>query len=84
MSQKKRSRTATNNKWKKALGKELRKQIVKHYGENSEFEFAHDIGISQSSVSEILNGITSPSGLTLKLIDQFTKINVMKLLRVKY
>lgn len=84
MSQKLKRRTPAHDRWKKAVGKELRKQIIKHYGEQRECDFAKDIGISQGSVSEIVNGISSPSGLTLKLIDEFTDINPMKLLRVKY
>lgn len=84
MSQKMKRRTPAHDKWKLALGKDLRKQIIKHYGENSEWEFARDIGISQGSVSEIVNGISAPSGLTLKLIDEHTKINIMRLLRIKH
>jgi len=84
MSQKLIRRTPAHTRWKTALGIELKKQIIKYYGEHRVFEFAQDIGVSQGSVSEIVNGISAPSSLTLKLIDQFTEINVMGLLRVKY
>lgn len=67
--------------WKKDLGDRLRKSIDLEYGERRQFKFAKDVGISQGSLSEIINGISTPSALTLMKIMERSEIDVVRLLR---
>jgi len=67
-------------KFKKDVGKRLREWITNHYGERREYKFANQIGISQGTLSEILNGISSPSAETLVSIQEKTELSILWLL----
>jgi len=67
-------------KFKKEVGKRLRAEIEGIYGNRREFVFAKQIGISQGSLSDILNGKSSPSAETLMRIATHTTIGVTWLL----
>lgn len=51
--------------WQKDVGKRLREIIEDVYGYRQEYRFARDVGISQGSLSDILNGKSTPSAYTL-------------------
>lgn len=68
------------HQWKKEVGQRLRLAIKKRYGKRRECEFANEIGVSQGSLSEIINGISAPSALTLFKIQFHTTINISRLL----
>jgi len=68
---------------KKELGPRLRKSIVKYYGRKQEHNFARLLGISQGSLSEVLNSISLPSATTLQKIGQRTQVSVTWLLGIK-
>lgn len=68
------------DKWKKEVGQRLRDAIKLYYGYRQECVFAELVGISQGSLSDILNGKSSPSALTLKKIGEKTNIDILKLL----
>lgn len=58
--------------WQKDVGKRLREIIEDVYGYRQECRFARDVGISQGSLSDILNGKSTPSAYTLvKMKDVF-------------
>jgi len=67
-------------KFKKEVGKRLRDEITSMFGERCENVFASRIGISQGSLSDILNGHSSPSARTLFLITTYSRINIRWLL----
>lgn len=60
--------------WQVSVGKRLREAIHKYYGPRSEHQFAKDIGISQGSLSDICNGNSQPSALTLLKIIRVEEI----------
>lgn len=68
------------DQWKREVGKRLRRCIAMVHGRRKEYRFAKFIGISQGSLSDILNGKSSPSALTLKYIAEKTDIDIVKLL----
>ena len=68
------------DQWKREVGERLREEIKHDFGYRKEYQFAEYIGISQGSLSDILNGKSSPSALTLKYIAEKTPINIVKLL----
>ena len=67
--------------WKKAMGQRLRKLIEATEGKRKEFVFAEKIGISQGSLSDILNGKNIPTAFTLLKIMQNTDISIEHILR---
>ena len=67
--------------WRGAMGQRLREIIKVKYGTRKEHQFAEEIGISQGSLSEILNGISTPSALTLLKIMENTNMSVTYILR---
>ncbi len=67
--------------WKKEVGERLRVAIIRIYGKRQAYQFAKHIGISQGSLSDITNGVSSPSALTLLKIHQNSTINIIKLLK---
>lgn len=68
------------DKWKHKVGYKLRLAIFDRLGYRKEYKFAKLIGISQGSLSDILNGNSAPSALTLKYISEKTDIDIVKLL----
>ena len=68
------------DQWKKEVGQRLRETINRYYGDRSENTFAKDIGISQGSLSDILNGNSAPSALTLLKMMRNTSIGIELLL----
>jgi len=69
------------HQWKRDVGTRLRKAIEVEYGERQMFQFAKDVGISQGSLSEIVNGISLPCAHTLFKITENTTISVQYLLK---
>jgi transcriptional regulator with XRE-family HTH domain len=69
------------DQWKADVGQRLRKAITKRYGKRNEYQFAQDIGISQGSLSDIVNGRSSPSALTLLKIKENTTISINYILK---
>ena len=67
--------------WRLAMGDRLRTLIAAKYGKRQERVFAQEIGISQGSLSEILNGISTPSALTLLKIMENTDMSVTYVLK---
>ena len=67
--------------WKMEVGRRLRKEITKRYGYRRENVFAKDIGISQGSLSDIINGHSSPSAETLSRMIHHSTINIKGLLK---
>ena len=67
--------------WKIDVGARLFNAIEKEYGERKMFVFAKNVGISQGSLSEIINGISTPSALTLMKIMENSDIDIAHLLR---
>jgi len=67
--------------WRIDMGQRLRVLIKVKYGKRKEHVFAEEIGISQGSLSEILNGISTPSALTLLKIIENTNMSVIYILR---
>ena len=55
--------------WQKDVGKRLREVIEDVYGYRQEYRFAKEVGISQGSLSDILNGKSTPSAYTLIKIE---------------
>lgn len=53
------------DQWQKSVAYGLREAIADLYGKRSEYRFAKAIGISQGSLSDILNGHSMPSAYTL-------------------
>ena len=51
--------------WQEDLGQRLRDKITDQYGYRQEYVFAKAIGISQGSLSDIINGKSLPSAYTL-------------------
>lgn len=74
--------TKKYTEWKIAVGKALRLEIEKRYGERKEYLFAKKMGIGQGSLSDICNGVSSPSAWTLKRLDELG-FDIKKLLRTK-
>lgn len=70
----------TPTPFKKRVGKRLRAEIKLNFGSRKEFKFAKQIRISQGSLSDILNGHSSPSAETLVKIHNQGRINMMYLL----
>ena len=70
----------TPTKFKQAVGQRLRSQIEYRFGKRKEYMFAKQIKISQGSLSDILNGNSSPSAETLVRIHNRGKINMVFLL----
>lgn len=67
--------------WKVDMGQRLRDEITEKFGRRSERKFAKAINISPGSLSEILNGISTPSALTLLKIMENTNMSVMYILK---
>lgn len=67
--------------WKMDVGKRLRIAVDSQYGDRKQYEFAKDVGISQGSLSEIINGISTPSSLTLLKIIENSDIDVIDILK---
>ena len=61
--------------WQNDMGKRLRELIEDAYGYRQEYKFAKEIGISQGSLSDILNGKSTPSAYTLVKMARFFDIN---------
>jgi len=53
------------DQWQQAVAYRLREMIADLYGKRSEYKFAKAIGISQGSLSDILNGHSMPSAYTM-------------------
>lgn len=70
----------TQTPFKKRVGKRLRGEIESNFGKRKEYKFAKQIKISQGSLSDILNGNSSPSAETLVRIHNRGKINMIFLL----
>ena len=66
--------------WKKEVGNRLFIEIYNYLGNRKQHVFAKLIGISQGSLSDILNGKSAPSALTLKYIAEKTDIDIVKLI----
>jgi len=67
--------------WQVALGQRLREAIKDEYGYRKEYQFAKDIDISQGSLSEIISGLSAPSGYTLIKIMRNSEIDIQFILR---
>lgn len=67
---------------KKHLGIKLRQYIEVFEGRRKEYEFANRIGISQGSLSDILNGKSWPSCPTLIKLAKYGEINLEEMLEV--
>ena len=71
----------TEEDFRAGVGERLRAAILKKYGYRAESLFAESIGVSQATISDICRGNTAPSAFTLFKIDQFSSIDIKKLLR---
>ena len=69
------------DQWRKDMGKRLRELIKAKYGYRQEKVFAEEIGMSQGSVSDIINGKATPHALTLLKIMENTNMSVTYILK---
>lgn len=51
--------------WQEGMGDRLRSEVKRLYGRHKEKVFAEDINLSHGSLSDILNGKSTPSAMTL-------------------
>lgn len=67
--------------WKRDMGIRLCTAIEATRGYRKEYLFAKEIGISQGSLSDIINGRSTPSALTLLKIMENTDFNIEYILK---
>ena len=69
--------------WSVDMGQRIKAYIAKQYGKGRQGEFAKLIGISQGSLSDIINGKSTPSALTLLKFAHNSTISINYLLKGK-
>ena len=57
--------TKQKEHWSRDVAEGLREMIKDQYGYRADYKFAADIGISQGSLSDLLNGHSLPAAYTL-------------------
>lgn len=62
--------------WKREMGRRLRTVSVNYFGKKGQHKFANHLGISQGSLSDLINGVSAPSAETLKALTLRTPVDI--------
>jgi len=68
------------DQWQQAVAYRLREMIADRHGKRKEYRFAKAIGISQGSLSDLLNGHSMPAAHTLVKMATVLGVNVSDIL----